>query len=143
MTTAICEQLKETGQTAANDPLVITKVILDSLAFRYASVLQTTENLTSRKLRGIQVIGGGSRNHYLNQITANASRLKVRAGLTEATVMGNVLVQAISAGRFASLADARDYVSEHFDFEEFQPKTSAAFDDARRRYAAVESRFVE
>ena len=143
MTTAICEQLKEMGQTAVDDPLVIAKVILDSLAFRYASVLQTTEKLTGRKLEGVQVIGGGSRNRYLNQITANASRLKVRAGLAEATVVGNVLVQAISSGRFASLADSRAYVNEHFDFEEFQPETSADFDDVRRRYAQVESRFVE
>jgi len=143
MTTAIREQLKETGQTAIDDPLVIVKVVLDSLAFRYASVLQTTEELTGRKLRGVQVIGGGSRNRYLNQMTANASGLTVRAGLPEATVVGNVLVQAVSSGRFASLADARDYVNEHFDFEEFAAEASQALGDARHRYTDVESRFVE
>jgi len=143
MTTAIREQLKETGQTAIDDPLVIAKVVLDSLAFRYASVLQTTEELTGRKLRGVQVIGGGSRNRYLNQMTANASGLTVRAGLPEATVVGNVLVQAVSSGRFASLADARDYVNEHFDFEEFAAEASQALGDARHRYTDVESRFVE
>ena len=53
------------------------------------------------------ILGGGGRNVYLNQMTANASGLRVKAGLTEATVVGNVLVQAISNGRFASLAEAR------------------------------------
>jgi rhamnulokinase len=79
----------------------------------------------------------------LNQMTANASGLRVRAGLAEATVVGNALVQAISLGRFASTADARSYVSEHFEFEEFAPQNSSALDEAKARYAAIESRFIE
>ena len=48
----------------------MTKVILDSLAFRYASVLKTIESLTGQKISGVQIVGGGSRNDYLNQMTA-------------------------------------------------------------------------
>ncbi len=53
----------------------------------------------------MQIVGGGSRNDYLNQATADATRKAVLAGPVEATVTGNVLVQAVSAGRFASLAE--------------------------------------
>jgi rhamnulokinase len=139
---AIAQQLRETGQEFDEDPSVISKIIFDSLALRYASVLQTIESLTGRKLEGIQILGGGGRNRYLTQMTANASCLNVRAGLTEATVVGNVLVQAISAGRFASLAEGRQHVAENFDFEEFLPKRSAEIDEAARRYAEIEARFI-
>ena len=75
-------------------------------------------------------------------MTANASGLTVKAGLTEATVVGNALVQAISAGRFATLAEARQHVADNFQFEEFIPQKSSEIDDATRRYAEVEARFL-
>ena len=62
-------------------------------------------------------------------------------GLTEATVVGNVLVQAITAGRFGSLAEARRHVAENFAFEEFIPQSSPALDEAAGRYAVIEARF--
>jgi rhamnulokinase len=96
-------------------------VILDSLAFRYASVLRTMESLTGSDLEGVQIVGGGSRNDYLNQATADASELPVLAGPVEATVTGNVLVQAVAAGRFASLAEARRHVSENVSLRRFAP----------------------
>ena len=80
MLDAIAEQLAESSQDVPDDPVVITKVILDSLAFRYASVLRTIESLTGRKINGVQIVGGGSRNDYLNQMTANATNLTVAAG---------------------------------------------------------------
>jgi len=112
MLTAIAEQLKESGQNFDENPAIVCKIVFDSLAFRYASVLRTIENLTGQNLAGIQIIGGGGRNEYLNQMTANASGLKVQAGLTEATVTGNILVQAIAAGRFADLTKARRHVAK-------------------------------
>ncbi len=99
----------------------ITKIIFDSLAMRYASVLRSIESLTNTKLEHIEILGGGGRNRYLNQMTANATGLPVRSGLTEATVVGNVLVQAISSGRFASLSEARAYVASKIEFEDFYP----------------------
>ena len=142
MLDAIAQQLEETGQDFDTRPAAVAKVIFDSLALRYASVLRSIESLTSRKLTGIQILGGGGRNRYLNQMTANASGLNARSGLTEATVVGNVLVQAISAGRFSSLAEARRHVADNFEFEEFVPMRSSAMDAAASRYAEIEARFV-
>jgi rhamnulokinase len=142
MIDAIREQFRETGQHFDVHPAVVSKVIFDSLGFRYASVLRTIEALTGRKLTGIQILGGGGQNGYLNQVTANASRLPVRSGLTEATVVGNVLVQAIASGRFASLAEGRRHVADSFTFEEFLPQSSPDLDQAEQRYAEIEARFV-
>jgi rhamnulokinase len=143
MIEAIRAQLIETGQEFDDAPASLSRIIFDSLALRYASVLRTIESLTGAKVEGIQIVGGGGRNRYLNQMTANASGLKIAAGPVEATVIGNVLVQAISAGRFASLDEARQHVRENFDFEEFEPVESPEITEARERYAAIESRFLE
>jgi rhamnulokinase len=110
MLDAVAMQLEETSQTVPTDLPSIAKVILDSLAARYASVLRTIESLTKRRVEGVRIIGGGSRNSYLNQATANATGLPVLSGPVEATVIGNVLVQAITHGRFVSLAEARQYL---------------------------------
>ena len=67
------QQLSETGQKFDDEPTAIAKMIFDSLAFRYASVLRSIESLTGKKLTGLQILGGGGRNRYLNQMTANAS----------------------------------------------------------------------
>ena len=142
MLDAINAQLSETGQETTGDPTIITKIIFDSLAFRYASVLRSVESLTNSKLARVEILGGGGRNRYLNQMTANAARLTVRSGLTEATVVGNVLVQAIASGRFASLSDARSYVASKIDFEEFTPHTASELDETEARYLAVEERFT-
>ncbi len=117
-------------------------MILDSLALRYASVLRTIESLTGRKCDGVQIVGGGSQNDYLNQATANATGLTVLAGPVEATVAGNVLVQAIASGRFASLAAARQHVAQNTRLQEFTPRPSPAWTEAAQRFAEVEARYV-
>jgi rhamnulokinase len=141
MLAALSEQLVESGQSAPEHPAELAKVILDSLALRYASVLSTIESLTARKNCGVQIVGGGSRNDYLNQATANASGLPVLAGPVEATVIGNVLAQAVASGRFASLTDAREHVAQNVELRKFNPEAAEKWRDARRRYAEIEARY--
>jgi rhamnulokinase len=141
MTDAITAQLAETGQAVVTDPPAVAKVILDSLALRYASVLRTIALLTDHPIAGVQIVGGGSRNDYLNQATATASGLTVLAGPVEATATGNALVQAIASGRFASLAEARRHVAGNITLKRFVPRPSPAWADAARRYAEIEARY--
>ncbi|HJZ82904.1 MAG TPA: rhamnulokinase family protein, partial [Pyrinomonadaceae bacterium] len=138
MLAALATQLNESGQEVPVEPARVAKIILDSLAFRYASVLRLIETLTGQALKGVHIIGGGSQNAYLNQATANATGLTVLAGPSEATVMGNLLVQAISAGRFASLNEARAYLKNNIRLQQFVPQPSVSGADAKRRYAAIE-----
>lgn len=142
MLLAIGEQLNETEQQCESTPATISKIIFDSLAFRYASVLRSIESLTGNSLTSIQILGGGGRNAYLNQMTANASGLMVWSGLTEATVVGNVLVQAITAGRFSNISDARDHIRHSFEFLRYEPEISVEVEMAARRYSEIEKRYV-
>ena len=141
MLDAVAEQLVETGQLVPSDPSALAKVILDSLAFRYGSILSTIESLTGKQIKGVQIVGGGSQNDYLNQATATVTGLPVLAGPAEATVIGNVLVQAIAAGRFVSLAQARAHVAENVQLKRFAPHPSPAWQEAAPKYAAIEARF--
>lgn len=146
MLAAVAKQLADSGHgqwVNVDDPAVLTKVILDSLAFRYASVLRTMESLTGSDLEGVQIVGGGSRNDYLNQATADASELPVLAGPVEATVTGNVLVQATASGRFASLAEARRHVSENVSLRRFEPRLNGSLDAAARRFADMEVLYLD
>ena len=139
MLAAITEQLNETGQAAPVDAYAWTKLILDSLAFRYASVVRTIESLTGRCIKGIHIVGGGCQNDYLNHATANATSLPVCAGPVEATAIGNVLIQAIRAGRFKCLSEARSYIATNIQLKKFVPCPSPSWEEAAHRYAVIEA----
>ncbi len=141
MLDAVAEQLAKSGQRVPTDPPAVARMILDSLALRYASILRTIESLTNRKIKEVQIVGGGSQNDYLNQGTATVTGLPVRAGPIEATVIGNALVQSIAAGRFASLAEARRHVAQNVRLKKFAPRPSPAWEEVARRYAAIEARY--
>ncbi len=141
MIAAIAAQLAETKQPFNPEPAAVAKTILDSLALRYASVLRTIETLTGKPIPGIQIVGGGSQNAYLNQATANATDKPVLAGPVEATVIGNVAVQALAAGRFATLTEARQHIAANVQLRRFEPQASSAWASAARRYGEMEARW--
>jgi rhamnulokinase len=106
------------------------------------AILRTIESLTKQTIDGVQIIGGGSQNAYLNQDTANAAKLPVAAGPVEATVIGNVLVQSIDGDRFASLAEARRYVARIIASQSFRPTSPLACKQVMQRYAQLEARYT-
>ncbi|MDX2022023.1 MAG: rhamnulokinase family protein [Deltaproteobacteria bacterium] len=142
MLAALSTQLTEAGQTVPESPAAMTKVILDSLALRYARVLQIIERLTGQTVAGIQIVGGGCQNDYLNQATADAAGKPVLAGPVEATAGGNVMVQAIAAGQFAGLAEARTHVRECVSLRRFTTDPTRFSESTRRQYAAAEARLL-
>jgi rhamnulokinase len=139
MLKAMSRQLAERDESLPDKPPAIARMILDSLALRYASVLRTVERLTNRTIKGVHIVGGGSQNDYLNQATANATGKPVLAGPVEATVIGNVLVQAITSKRFPSLAEARRHVAVNTPLREFTPRASHGWEVAGHRYAKLEA----
>jgi rhamnulokinase len=114
--------LREAGQPDADDPVALTKVILDSLARRYADVVAAIERLTGDRVPGIHVVGGGSRNAYLNQATADAAGRPVLAGPVEATAIGNLLVQGMAAGEIGSIEEGRRLVAASFRPVRYEPR---------------------
>jgi len=139
MSDTIASYLRETGQPEVTEPAALARVILESLALRYASVVDRLGEITSVAAAGVHIVGGGSRNDFLNQATANATGLPVLAGPVEATALGNLAVQAIADGRFRDLEDARAYIRGHQAVREYAPRDTEEWNDARERYRALES----
>ncbi len=143
MTAAVRASLAETGQAVPCEPTLVAKVILDSLALRFASVLQEIEALRSHQVSGIHVVGGGARNTYLNQAIADATNRPVVAGPVEATATGNVLVQAIACGALSSLAEGRSLVRQTFQPQWFRPQEPGVWAEAAKGYLEIERNAME
>ena len=107
---------------------------LESLALRYRWVLEKLEHLTGKRLEAIHVVGGGSQNALLCQLTADACNRPVLAGPVEATAIGNVLVQAMGAGELKGLGEIRRVVRDSFELTTVEPHPSAAWDEAYQRF---------
>jgi len=118
----IGEQCRAHGVPPPKEPAETARLVLESLAATYRKVLDNLETLVGRPLQRIHIVGGGSRNRLLNQLTANVTRRTVIAGPAEATAAGNVLVQAIGAGIVRGIAEARAVVRQSFALETYQPE---------------------
>lgn len=112
---------REHRQPVPKDAGAMARAILQSLANRYAQVFATLEELTGSRIDVVHIVGGGSRNRLLNQLTANACGRPVLAGPVEATAIGNLLVQAIGAGALPDLTTGRYVVANSFAVERFVP----------------------
>jgi rhamnulokinase len=143
MTQELRATLTRTGQAAPDNPVLLGKVMLDSLAMRYASVLETLEELSGRSVPGVHIVGGGCLNEYLNQATANAIGRPVMAGPVEATATGNLLVQAMAGGAVGSLAEARSRLRQAFKPRRFEPRDVPDWTAAARRYREIEAQALE
>ena len=130
MTEAICSYCKATGQPVPEKRGQFTRCIFESLALRYRQVLENLEKLTPNSIDTLHIIGGGSRNALLNQFTADATHLKVVAGPSEATAIGNVMVQAMAAGVVKNIEEMRKLISTSVETQTFFPRNTAEWDIA-------------
>ncbi|ELT45778.1 rhamnulokinase family protein [Arthrobacter nitrophenolicus] len=112
-----------TGDVLIDDPAAITRCIMDSLATGYARTIRDAEKLADRSVEMVHVVGGGSQNQLLCQLTADVTGRKVVAGPVEATALGNVLVQARAAGAVTGgLAELRALVAAGSPLQVFTPQ---------------------
>jgi rhamnulokinase len=127
----------KTGQALPDDPGAVVRCCLESLALKYRWVIERLEEVLGGPIRAVHVVGGGSKNALLNQFTADACGRPVHAGPVEATAIGNVLIQALGRRRIGSLADLRAVVARSFPVRTFEPRDTAAWDEAAGRFGAL------
>lgn len=111
----------ETGQPVPAIKGEYMVAIYRGLAKAYAKAIGELEKLLGKKFEALYIIGGGSKNEILDQWTADETGLTVYAGPVEATAIGNILMQAISAGEFSSLKDGRKQIKKAFAVKTFKP----------------------
>ena len=123
MMRAIIEYCAQSRQKIPVNPSEFTRCIFDSLALKYKNVLSDLQKVAPFRIEKLHVIGGGSQNNFLNQLTANAIELPVVAGPSEATALGNVMMQAKGLGVVQSLQEIREIIRNSVSLEVFYPQT--------------------
>ena len=127
----------ETKQHVPNSRGEYVRACLEGLALTYRKTLDGLEDVLGRKIAVIHIVGGGSQNNLLNQMTADACGRPVVAGPIEATAIGNILVQAMATGEIKSLSDARAVVRSSFDVKRFEPQNAKQWEQAYQRYREI------
>ena len=120
MIEAVQKFCRDTDQPVPETVGEISSVIYNSLAKCYGDTVEEIEAITGKKYSTIYVVGGGSNAGYLNELTAKYTGRKVSAGPSEATAIGNIIVQMLHDGVFASLPEARICVKESFDVKMYE-----------------------
>ncbi len=122
MPTRISHAVAASGQSLPDDPAAIARSILDSLAVAYADTVAEAATLAGQDVDVVHVVGGGSRNALLCQLTADLSGRPVLSGPVEATALGNVAVQARAAGLLpADLESLRATLRRGLDLQNYAP----------------------
>jgi len=134
MAEAIDEFCVRTEQPVAKSAGAYTRAILESLALKYRVVLANLEKLTGQRIVRLRIIGGGSKNRLLNQLTADATGRKVLAGPAEATALGNLAMQLLATGAVASLQAVRDLIERSYPAEVFEPHNTEKWERHAQRF---------
>ena len=113
---AVCAK---TGQPVPASVGQLMQCVYQSLARSYAEAIKELSALTGVNYTHVNIVGGGSKDGYLNSLTAKATGLPVIAGPTEGTALGNLMVQMIAGGDFADLQQARNAIGNSFELKNF------------------------
>ncbi len=132
MPQAIAAFCEATGQQPPRTHAAFVRCALVSLATKYRQVLEELRTLYSHPINRIHVIGGGARNELLCQLTADVTGLPVVAGPTEATAIGNLLVQALALRQVESPGAVREIVRRSFPATHYTPHPSGEWEDRYR-----------
>lgn len=135
----IVDYCRETKQPAPTTPGEFVRCVLESLALLYRQTLDQIEKVTGRTLTTLHIVGGGSKNQLLNQLSANATGRVVVAGPVECTAIGNVLIQAIALGHLPSLAALRQVVRNSFPTIRYEPQDEMPWAEAYKRFRETRS----
>ena len=140
MITEIQDYCREMNQKVPETAGQLARCIYDSLALCYAVELENLEKITGRTITQLHIVGGGSNNDFLNQLTADVCGINVLAGPGEATAIGNIMVQMVATKGFGTLAEGREGIKKSFPMKEFQPQTDNHL--AIEKYQALTKQFA-
>ena len=121
MLTAIAQHCRALKKNNPGTPGEVIRCVLESLAVFYRTKLEQLEEIAGRKLTAIHIVGGGSKNNLLNQLTCSAIGRPVLAGPVECAAIGNILIQAVALGHVSSIKEVRSIVRRSFPVVRYEP----------------------
>ena len=137
MPKAILDWIEKSGQTVPANDSELIRTILESLALKYRRMVRRLADLVPEMPSTLNIVGGGGQNKLLNQMTADATGLRVEAGPVEATAAGNVIAQMIASGDISSLSEGRELLRNSFEISSYEPGDTAAWDAKAARFDQI------
>jgi rhamnulokinase len=137
MVETISQYCRRTGQNAPETAGQFVRCIFESLAMKYRNTVEALKKISPHPIEKLYVIGGGSKNAYLCQLTANAIGMPVVAGPAEGAAIGNLLVQAMALGHLDSLADIRKVVRNSVETKTYLPHDVAEWEHAYEKFKII------
>ena len=134
MPAAIAAFCAKTGQPEPETHGEIIRTIFESLSLKYRLTLDSIREVSMGEIEKIHIIGGGANNELLCQYAANATNLQVYAGPTEATAIGNIMMQAKALGAVSSLGEIRQMVFNSFETKIFYPQDANSWNAEYQRF---------
>jgi len=128
----------KTNQPVPQTKGEIARCIYDSLVLKYKFTIKQIESVTGKRIEKLHIIGGGAHNKTVNQLTADATGIPVFAGPTEATAIGNIMLQAKALGKVNSLQEIREIVQNSFDVAEYKPSPELDWNAAYTRFVKLQ-----
>lgn len=127
-----------TGQHVPETVGEVVRTIYESLSLKYRYTVENIEKLMGKKTSKINIVGGGTKDKFLSQMTSDACGIPVCAGPEEATAIGNLVAQAMAVGEIGSLAEAREVVAGSFELKNYTPTSDrGAWDEAYGRFCEI------
>lgn len=130
---------EETNQYVPQSIGQIARIVFESLAMCYKRAFDVLQTLYGKKIEVLHILGGGSQNELLNQLTANAVRRPVISGPVEATAIGNLMMQLMATGAVKTHEERMQVVKESFDCKTFLPQDSDSWAEQYERFAEITS----
>ncbi len=137
MTAAIAAYCTRTGQPVPEDYKQTARCIFESLALRYRQVLGYLKELAPLAIDRLHVIGGGSLNAYLMQMTANSCGIPLVTGPVEGTAIGNIMLQAKAASLAGDIWQMRELIAESIETKNYMPEDRQIWDEAYAKFCRI------
>lgn len=134
MVNKIQQFCRETEQSVPISIAQIARTVYESLALSYREAFLGLEQIRGSSIDVLHIVGGGANNSMLNQMTANAIGRPVVAGPTEATAIGNLMVQVMASGEVANLDEMRQVIRNSFDVKVYEPQHTEKWQEQFERY---------
>jgi rhamnulokinase/L-fuculokinase len=133
----IKQYCEKTGQYVPKNDGEIMRCIYESLALKYRQSIEELEACTEKSFSTLYMVGGGTKDRFLSQLTACAINRKVCTGPIEATSFGNIAIQLISIGAIEDIEKAREVIARSEKLYEFAPSDARLWDKAYSDYIKV------
>lgn len=137
MVDAITTYCEKTNQPIPQGYAQTCRCIFDSLALRYRQVFAWLKEFADFDINVLHIIGGGSKNEYLDQFTANSCGVTVLAGPQEGTAIGNIMLQAKAAGMVGDIWEMRRIIADSLELKRFEPQDKEIWDAAYKKYLDI------